>query len=134
MKALRYSAIVVFALLLPQVALAQTFRKFTDVSAMVVGLLNKLFPVLIALALLAFFWGMIKYIAKSGSDDGRKQGREVMVWGVTALFVMVSLWGIIAFMQVALFDRVLSPARVTPQTIFNNSFGGTNNNTQIQTP
>lgn len=121
-------------LLLPVVALAQVPQNFRQVSERIVSFLNLLFPVLVSIALLVFFWGMAKYIAKAGSEEGRREGREVMIWGITALFVMVSLWGIIAFMQLAIFDRVLSPTTNSPQGIFNSSFGGTNNNFQIQRP
>lgn len=92
---------------------AQTPRKFSDVTNIIVGFLTSLLPVLVSVALLVFFWGLIKYIAKSDSSDGREAGKEIMLWGIIALFVMVSIWGIIAFMQAAIFNRVLTPARGT---------------------
>ena len=36
-------------------------------------LLNMIIPVLIALALVIFFWGLIKYITRSGSEEGQKE-------------------------------------------------------------
>jgi len=63
--------------------------------AYVVGLL---IPIAIGLALLAFFWGLIQYIRKP-EDKARK---HVLWMGLVALFIMVSVWGIIRFAQSAL--------------------------------
>ena len=49
----------------------------------------------IALAVVLFFWGIVKFIAQ----DKKEEGKTMMVWGVIALFVMFSVWGIISFMQ-----------------------------------
>lgn len=62
-------------------------------------LLNMIIPVLIALALVIFFWGLIKYITKSGSEEGQKEGRKIMIAGLVVLFIMVSVWGIIRLAQ-----------------------------------
>lgn len=58
-------------------------------------LINLATPIVVALALLYFFWGLASYILKAGDDDGRKKARETMIWGILALFIMVSVWGII---------------------------------------
>lgn len=73
--------------------------------AYVVGLL---IPIAIGVALLVFFWGLIKYI--KGSGKGHKQGLNTMKAGLISLFVMVSVWGIIAFAQSALGIRGNSSA------------------------
>ncbi len=54
-------------------------------------------PIVIGLALLVFFWGLIKYIFSSGDEEGRKAARGYMIGGVIALFVMVSIFGLIKF-------------------------------------
>ncbi len=58
-------------------------------------MLNRLIPVLIALALVVFFWGLIKYI-RSGKSAG---GKDIMIAGLVGLFIMVSVWGIIRIAQ-----------------------------------
>ncbi len=58
-------------------------------------LLNMLIPVLIALALVVFFWGLVKYI-QSGKAKG---GKDIMIAGLVGLFIMVSVWGIIRIAQ-----------------------------------
>ncbi len=53
-------------------------------------------PFLIAVALLAFFWSLIKFLFES---DKTKESKDFLVWSIIILFVMVSIWGIIAFFQ-----------------------------------
>ena len=66
------------------------------------GLINSLIPILIAIALVVFFFGLVKYVWGSGGAERQKQGRSVMIAGLVALFVMVSVYGIIRLMQDAL--------------------------------
>jgi SNF family Na+-dependent transporter len=56
-----------------------------------------LVPLVFTLALLFFFWGMVKYI--QSEDKDKEQAKKMMIWGVVALFVMSSIWGIISFLQ-----------------------------------
>jgi len=56
-----------------------------------------LIPIAFALCLLYFFWGVAKYIKSEGS--GKAEGRQIMIWGVVALFVASSIWGIIVFIR-----------------------------------
>lgn len=66
-------------------------------------LLNPLIRIVVAIALLVFFWGLVKFIFRVGGDENAvADGRRLMIWGVVALFVMVSIWGIINFIAAAL--------------------------------
>ena len=38
---------------------------------------------------------MAKFILAAGSEEGRKEGRNIMIWGIIALFVIVSVWGLV---------------------------------------
>jgi hypothetical protein len=63
-------------------------------------LVNSLVLLVIALAVLAFFWGLAKFIFNvSGDEKSVEEGKRIMIWGIIALFVMVSVWGIIRFAQ-----------------------------------
>lgn len=54
-------------------------------------------PTLIGIALLAFFWFLIKYLWKDvDNPTEREKSNKGMVWSIVALFVMTSIWGIIA--------------------------------------
>lgn len=70
--------------------------------AYIVGLV---IPILIGAALIVFFYGLIRYILHP-----EKGGKSIMWAGLISLFVMVSVWGIIAFAQSALGIRGNSSA------------------------
>lgn len=52
-------------------------------------------PIIVALALLFFFIGLAKYILNTGDDEKKAEGRNIMIWGIIVLFVMVSVWGLV---------------------------------------
>ena len=55
----------------------------------------------IGLALALFIAGMVTFLAKGPTNEqAHEKGRQRMVWGVIALFFMVSVWGIISILQV----------------------------------
>lgn len=88
------AAATLFAL--PLVAAAQTPSNLTTLIAFVGDTLNRLIPLLIAAAVVVFFWGLVKYIL---GGKGIKTGKNIMIAGLLGLFVMVSFWGIIRLMQ-----------------------------------
>ncbi len=60
----------------------------------------------LSVALLAFFYGIIEYIwaKRQGDGKGVQVGGEFMKWGLIALFVMFSVYGIIKLGQSILFQ------------------------------
>lgn len=63
-------------------------------------LVGKLIPLMMATALLVFFYGLVMFIWK-GKEGGEalEKGKQLMIYSIVALFVMVSIWGIIQLMQ-----------------------------------
>lgn len=72
-----------------------------------IGTLTKLVlavvPVLVALALLYFFWGVAQWILNMADTDKHKEGKQRMVWGLVALFVIASIGGLIVVLQETFF-------------------------------
>lgn len=64
--------------------------------------LNNLIPLLITLAVVVFFWGLVKYIMSASDEAAKEGGKNLMIWGMIALFVMVAFWGIIGYFQQSL--------------------------------
>ena len=62
------------------------------------SVLNMLIPMLIAASLVAFFYGLFGYI-HAGGGGGKEGSKNIMISGLIALFVMVSVWGIISLAQ-----------------------------------
>jgi hypothetical protein len=67
--------------------------------ALAQGLVSRLIPFAVSLAVLAFFWFLVKFIWK-GSEDAKEKGAAVagMGYSILALFVMVSIWGLVGFL------------------------------------
>lgn len=84
--------ISVMFLLFPSISFAAILGKTSDIFKAIGNLIELLIPIVFALALLLFFWGVAKYILSAGTE--KDEGKKVMVWGVIALFVMSSIWGL----------------------------------------
>jgi hypothetical protein len=90
---------------------------------------------LLALAILAFFYGIVEYIwaKRKGDTKGVTDGNKFMTGGLIALFVMFSVYGIIKFAQSTIFGS----ADMTSISIPNINFkagGGTGNTTAPGAP
>lgn len=57
-------------------------------------LLNYIIPVLIAIGVVYFIWGVVQY-TMSTDDEAKKGARSKIIQGLIGLFVIVSFWGII---------------------------------------
>ncbi|OHA87980.1 MAG: hypothetical protein A2741_01480 [Candidatus Zambryskibacteria bacterium RIFCSPHIGHO2_01_FULL_43_27] len=63
------------------------------------NIIEILIPIAAALALLVFFFGIAKFMLAGGDEEKMKAGKRLLVWGVVALFVISTLWGIITVLQ-----------------------------------
>jgi hypothetical protein len=70
------------------------FKTIIDYILSILFILN---PILFGLAFVVFFWGLSKFILHSDSKDEITNGRKYMIWGVLALFVLISFRTIIGF-------------------------------------
>ena len=82
---------------------AMVFAQEATIGSRITALLNFiaqvvsfLGPVLIGVAILAFFASLIVYLFKR--DEAPNSGKY-LAFSVLILFIMVSIWGIIAFLQ-----------------------------------
>ncbi len=75
------------------------FAALAETIGLIQGMVNLLIPLLMALAVVAFFWGLVKYIANADDEAAKESGKTLMIWGMVAIFVMVAFWGIIGFFQ-----------------------------------
>lgn len=67
----------------------------------VIKLISYTFPLILSLALLAFLWGVAKYIAPGGSEKASTEGRDMMIYGVIGFAVASSMWGLVRFLMAA---------------------------------
>ena len=100
----------------PLIIYAQNFTYIYTFLDSVATVLFLLLPVLVGLALVMFVWGLVVFIAQSGNDQAREVGKQRMIWGLVALFIIVSVWGIVLLLQ-ELFGVDSNPGGLTPPVI-----------------
>ncbi|OGG75321.1 hypothetical protein A3A41_01550 [Candidatus Kaiserbacteria bacterium RIFCSPLOWO2_01_FULL_54_22] len=93
-KVISSSVIAIGVVVLPAFASAATLL---NTLALANTFLNALIGLFITLAIVVFFWGLIKYLVNAG--EAKSEGLQIMFYGVIAIFVMVSIWGIIRLLQ-----------------------------------
>lgn len=110
------SAIAAGVIAMPALASAATLLNTLALANTFINALEGLF---VALAIVVFFWGLIKYLTSVGEE--KAAGLQTMFYGVIAIFVMVSIWGIIRLLQSTF--SVTSTTPVIPQGIQINTNG-----------
>lgn len=86
----------VSALLAPSLAFAaeSTFRSILEEIGSILGVIV---PILITVALAYFIYGVVKYIM--AGEEGRKEAKDIIIYGVIGLFAIVSVWGLVRLIQ-----------------------------------
>src|SRR3989338_4313627 len=92
------SSLAVATVLLPALASAANLFETLGIFS---SLLNGIMGIFIILAIVTFFWGLIMYIFSMGGEgkEAASKGVRLMFWGFIAIFVMVSIWGIIGLLR-----------------------------------
>ena len=80
---------------------------FQDLAKRLLDMINLVIPFVISLALLYFLINIFKLVFASDDSKGREDAKGLIIWGIVALFVMVSVWGLV---------------RVLTSTFFGSSF------------
>ncbi|MGH7175515.1 MAG: Mbov_0395 family pilin-like conjugal transfer protein, partial [Minisyncoccia bacterium] len=57
---------------------------------------SALVPVLIAIAFIVFLWGIVRaYFLNGGDETARKEGHQLILWGIIGFVVIFSVWGLV---------------------------------------
>jgi len=96
MKSFLRILLLVAVISLPVMALAVSISDLTDAFDQIILIINKfVIPLIIGLGGLYFMWGVVQYVTAGDSEEKRDSGRSMMVYGIVALFVMISVWGLV---------------------------------------
>ncbi len=71
---------------------------FSLIDNIVKPLIARAGPLLIALAVLYFLYGVIKYVMAAGDEEKQGAAKSIILWGIVCIFVMVSVWGLVNFL------------------------------------
>lgn len=91
---MRKIVLALAAYLVPVIAFAQTPRTFAELVYMIISYINPIASILAAAAMLIFFYGIVLYVFKSADEESHERGRQLILWGVVALFVLFSVWSL----------------------------------------
>jgi hypothetical protein len=77
---------------------------FRSLLGLLSGIINLIIPIIFALTFIAITWGVIRaWIMGDASDADIDQGKKVVLVGVIALTIMLSIWGILRLLQASIF-------------------------------
>jgi hypothetical protein len=57
-------------------------------------IVNQAIPVLITFAVLYIIFAVVRYII-AGDDEKKKEGKNMVLWGIGGLFIILSIWGLV---------------------------------------
>lgn len=77
-------------------------------------IINGLVPVLIALGVVYFIWGVISYVV-GADEEAKSKGRDRMIYGIIGLAVIVAVWGLVNVLTRTF--GVDAPTQVTPPAV-----------------
>ena len=63
------------------------------------NLINLAIPVLIAVAVLVFVFGIVKFIVNANDAEKRKDGAKFIISGLIGIFVILTLFGLVNILQ-----------------------------------
>jgi len=97
----KYSLLLVALAVMPFFAHAQ-LGNIEGIVESIGNIVSLATPIVVGLALLVFFWGLVKFIFAAGNEDNKEDGKRLMIYGIIALFVIVAIAGILNFIKDAI--------------------------------
>lgn len=103
MKSLFYKISLGIVAVFPTFAFAQrTLKSFVEAVVDIIG--AALIPLLFSAALALFIYGVFSFIQNADNPDKREKGKQRMLWGIIALFVMVAYLGLTTVITSSFFN------------------------------
>lgn len=108
-----YALAATATMLAPAIASAQTFENTVQ---RIKNLLNNtVIPFLVLIATVIFLWGVVRYITAGGDEDKVKEGRNLIIYGIIFLAVMIGVWGFVNIVLTFIFTNN-TPANIPGNT------------------
>lgn len=68
------------------------------INVVISSIFNPLIILFLGLAIVYFLWGVLKYVRHGESESDRTEGIMMMTYGIVAIFVMISVWGLVTIL------------------------------------
>ena len=82
----------------PTVCAGGTITTIQGMLCKIAEILGAVLPVLIALGVIYFVWGVISYVIAS-DEEAKKAGRDRIIYGIIGLAVIITVWGLVAILR-----------------------------------
>ncbi len=115
MNKIIYGAMSLFPVLAFAGGANATLGNITTLVQAAGNILKLLIPMAFALAIIYFFYGVAKYIGNAGDPKKADEGKSIMIYGVIAIAVMASVYGIVAYLQSTI--GIGNVNSITPPTV-----------------
>lgn len=70
-----------------------TFGKLISYATCILS--KSIIPLILGFAMVLFIWGVVQYVINTDDETKKKKGKQFMIWGIVALAVMTSVWGLV---------------------------------------
>jgi hypothetical protein len=67
------------------------------------GNLGGLIPTVVLVGLITFLAGVLKFVRAGDNEEKRASGRQVIIYGIIILFVMMAYWGFVRILTQSFF-------------------------------
>jgi hypothetical protein len=84
---------------LPAMALAADLSGINSLVVQAGRIVAQLIPIMFALAIVWFFWGLVTFLRNAGDEKAQQAAKGQMIWGVVAIAVMVSIYGLVNWLR-----------------------------------
>lgn len=77
---------------------------FKELIGLIIDFINILIPVLFGLLFIYVIWKIIDaWVLNAGSDEKRKEGKQLVLVAVLVFVLMISAWGVVALIKQSFF-------------------------------
>ncbi len=90
-----------------------TFANFLDYFTCIIN--YSIIPFIFSIAIVTFVWGVVEFfIINSDEEAKREQGKQFMIWGIVALAVMLTVWGLVGIVATTFHFQSVLPSVKPP--------------------
>jgi hypothetical protein len=82
----------------PVSVFAQQLNNINDVTAKATNIGNTIVTLLISFSVIWIIFNVVRYLI-AGSEDNRKKSGMSILWGIVGLFIILSIWGLVAILK-----------------------------------
>ena len=89
--------VIISALVLAPSLTFAALGDITNIVQSIKSIVSSAIPIAFGILVIAFFWGLAKFIFSAGDETAQKGAKSMMLYSIVAMFIAGDIWGIIRF-------------------------------------